>query len=160
MISTTSNSTQSVCNSLIPSWQTISIFSCSKACGMWCTWYKSNAEIVKSWYHMASIHSTSWRKQCRSFSTSSYIIGRITTVSLLMDIIIPWLTTRTVIYPRYRSCLPAQRCTMLPRSGQRTKGFIRKLPRKTWSGHTWSLGLLQLKEWQESEPILLRCASR
>ena len=81
---------------------------------------------------MASVHFTSWHKQSRFLSTSNFIIGRISAVSMLMDCIIPWLTTRTIIYPRHWSCLPAPRCTMLSWSSKRPKVFIWKLPRQSW----------------------------
>jgi len=50
-----------------------------------------------------------------------------------MDRIIPWLTTRTVIYPCLWSCLPAPSCAMLLGSGKRKKVFIRKLPSQCWT---------------------------
>jgi len=77
---------------------------------------------------MPSIHFSSWRKQCQGLSTSNFIIVRMTTVSMLLDCIIPRLTTMTVIYPRHWLCLPALHCAMLSWSGKRTKVFIRKLP--------------------------------
>jgi len=49
-----------------------------------------------------------------------------------MDLIIPWLTTRTVIYPCHWSCSPAPCFAMLLWSGKRTKVFIRKLPSQSW----------------------------
>ena len=82
---------------------------------------------------MASVHSSSKQKQSRGWSTSKFIIGRIPAVSMQVDFIIPWLTTRTVICPFYWSCLPAPACcAMLLWSGKRTKAFIRKLPSQSW----------------------------
>jgi len=81
---------------------------------------------------MASVHITPWWKQCCGVSTSNFNLGLITSVSMLMDFIIPWLMTRTVIYPRHWSCVPAPHCAMFSRSGKRTKAFIRKLPSQSW----------------------------
>jgi len=61
-------------------------------------WHESNADIVESCYWMASVHFTSCQKQSRGLSTSNSIIRQISAVSMLMDSIIPWLTTRMVIY--------------------------------------------------------------
>jgi len=107
-------------------------FSCSRACGRWCTWHKSNAERVKSCKWMASIYFTPWQTQSCCLSTSNFIIGWITVASMLMDSLIPWLTTRTVIYPRHWSCLPALHCAMLSWSGKWIKVFIRKLTSESW----------------------------
>jgi len=74
----------------------------------------------------------SWRKQSRGVSTSNFIIRQITAVSMLMDCIIPWLPTRTVIYPHHWSWLPAPYYTMLSWSGKRTNVFLRKLPSRSW----------------------------
>jgi len=63
----------------------------------------------------------------------NFIIGRITTVSMLIHIIIPWLMTRTVIYRRPWSSLAALHCATLPWCGNRTKVFIRKLPSQSWN---------------------------
>jgi len=81
---------------------------------------------------MARIHYTSWQNQSGGLSSSNFIIGRITAVSMLMDFIIPWLTTRMIIYPRHWSCLHALRCAMLAWRGNRTKAFIRKFPSQSW----------------------------
>ena len=86
---------------------------------------------------MASVHFTSWSKQCRRLSTSNFIIRWITAVSMLMDFIIPWLTTRTVIYPCHWSALPALRYAMLSWSGNKTKVFIWKLPSLSWKRTDW-----------------------
>jgi len=59
------------------------------------------------------------------------ITKRIMTLSMLMHLLIPWLTTRIVIYPRPWSCLPATHCAMLSWSGKRTKVFIPQFPRQS-----------------------------
>jgi len=53
-------------------------------------------------------------------------------VNMLVDYIIPWLTTRTVIYPRLWLCLPAPSSAMLSWSGTRTKVLNQKLPTQSW----------------------------
>jgi len=81
---------------------------------------------------MASVHCASWRKQSHNLSTSNFIIGWITAVSMPMVLIISWLTTRTVISPRHIGCLPSLCCAMLSSTGKRTKVFIWKLPSQSW----------------------------
>jgi hypothetical protein len=58
---------------------------------MWKVVYVVEIQRRESWrlIKIASVHFTSWRKQSHSVSTSNYIIGRITVVSMLMNSIIP-----------------------------------------------------------------------
>jgi len=81
---------------------------------------------------MASFHFEFWWMQSWWLSTSNFIIGRITTVSMLRNFIIPSLMTRTVIYPHHWSCLPSLHGAMLSWSGKRTKAFIWELPSQSW----------------------------
>jgi len=77
---------------------------------------------------MARVRFNFWLKQSRSLSTSNFIIWQITAVSMLKNFIIPWLTTRMVIYPCHRSCFPAPRWAMLSCCGKTIKAFISKIP--------------------------------
>jgi len=52
-------------------------------------WSKNNAERVEIGEQIASIHFTYWQKQSPGVSKINILIARITTVSMLMDFIIP-----------------------------------------------------------------------
>jgi len=93
-------------------------------------------------------------KPC-SWSTSNFIIGWKTVVTMLMDFIIPWLTKRTVIYPPHWSCLPAPHGAMLSWSGKRTKVLTRKLPSQSWKQTDRITRTRLIKEWWWEECILL-----
>jgi len=79
-----------------------------------------------------SVRFTSWRNPSQGISTSTIIIRWIPAVSMLIDFIIPWLPTKTAIYPRHWSWVPAPCCAMLSWSGKRTKVFVWKLPSQSW----------------------------
>jgi len=81
---------------------------------------------------MVSVLFSSWWEQSWGLTTANFVIGLITAVSMLMDFIMPWLTTRTVIHPCQWSCLPAPHCAMLSWSGEGTKVFIRQRPSQSW----------------------------
>jgi len=81
---------------------------------------------------MACVDFTSWWKQSRGWSTLISIIGRITVVSMLIDVLIRWLMTGTVMYRHHWSCLPALHRAMLGWSGKRKKVFIQKLASQSW----------------------------
>jgi len=106
-------------------------FSCGRACRRQCTQSKSNGVSVERSKQMASAQFSSLGKHSWGLLTSHFVMRQITAVSMMMDFIIPWLMTRTVIYPHDWSCLPALHCAMLSRSGKGTKVLLWKLPRQS-----------------------------
>jgi len=85
---------------------------------------------------MASINIISWHNQSRGLSITIFVIRQITMEFILLDFIIPRLTTRMVIYPCHLSYLPAPHWAKLPCSGTLTQVFIWKLPSQGWT-RTW-----------------------
>jgi hypothetical protein len=132
---------------LLPSVRQYVSVSCSRECGRWCMRSKSNAECWKPLMN-GQRPLNFLTKQSRCWATSNFMTGRIPAVSMLMDFIIPWLTTRTVRYPRHWSCLPARRFAMLSWSGKEHSGSSESFQVTTNSAQTWSIELFPLQEWR------------